>query len=106
MDKEWVKLMFDSKYGVTQEYTLVYTYKIDFSTLTEVDGINSSEASVYSRGSYVYINGLEGNDYTICALDGRVVKSGVVSDSVLAIGLEPGVYVVRAGGVSAMVVVR
>ncbi len=106
MDKEWVKLMFDSKYGVTQEYTLVYTYKIDFSTLTEVDGINSSEASVYSRGSYVYINGLEGNDYTICALDGRVVKSGVVSDSVLAIGLEPGVYVVRAGSVSAKVVVR
>lgn len=106
MDQVWLTLMLDCKFADSPEYAALYTYSIDFTSETGVYTLDSSEGRIRANGSYLYLDNLQGESYTICTLDGKTVKAGMVNDSSLAIGLDAGIYVVRAADLTAKVAIK
>lgn len=102
--KKWVEVYLDSEYEKADTYTLIYSYGYNYSTGAEV--VDAEGQSIVARGRYVCFNGLSGQPYHVFTTDGKVVRSGEVTDGQTAVGLERGTYVVRCGEKSAKIVIR
>ena len=94
----------DSEYEKADTYTLIYSYGYNYSTGAE--GVDAEGQSIVARGRYVCFNGLSGQPYHVFTTDGKVVRSGEVTDGQMAVGLERGTYVVRCSEKSAKIVIR
>jgi len=105
-DKGWVELYLDSTHEDSDSYVVIYSYGYDWKKGSGVTDIESGEASITVNGHYVYFNGLEGNSFTIHSADGKLVKSGKITDKQTAIALQTGVYVANCGKKTVKVMVR
>lgn len=72
---------------------------------TAVDSVDGA-ARIFTAPGLIILEGMEGSRYTVASADGRIVARGTAATGRLAISVDPGVYVVKAGSSTASVIVR
>lgn len=104
LGNQWCELYLDSEYNAPDTYTMVYSYSIDITTGIGIPA--SQNGTIRALKGSVTFDGLQDAPYSICTLDGRIVKSGIVESNQHCVALAPGAYVIRAAGNTAKVIVR
>lgn len=66
----------------------------------------TADSAITAGKNTIVVRGFEGQDVTIATLDGKKVASGVANSKEATFSVTPGIYVVKAGGTSAKVVVK
>lgn len=105
MNKDWVNIYVDSRHPKDGTFMIIYGYDFD-SVMTGVDGVQTADGAISASGSYVYFNNLAGENYAVYTLDGKLVKAGTIDCAQLAVGLDAGVYVAKAGSKTLKVIVK
>ena len=103
MGRKWMNLYIDGILTSDDCYLMLSGYSIgNFSGLESPAG---SASAITAADGTVRLCGFNGQPYVIVMTDGRTVASGIANE-LTAVPLSPGLYIVKAAGTSARVLIR
>lgn len=105
LGQKWVQVYFEMNFVFFDDY--VALSRVNVSSSTGVESIAAgSKGYVTSAPGHVVIRGFEGSDYTVYALDGRIVARGGSNGAETTVAADSGIYIVSVGGERVKLIVR
>lgn len=105
-DKPWIQLALDTYLPGYYSYVLLGGYKFGYFDPSGTTEISAPGNAIFGGKGEVVVLGHEGEEITVCAMDGRVIASVRSASAEEILPATPGIYTVVCGESSAKVIVR
>lgn len=103
---DWVQVYIMTEYQTWADLFLMTKCNVTSVTADGVLSVVAPSSLIRGQKGEVVVKGLEGADVTISTLTGAKVAGGKITSNEAAYSVAPGIYVVKAGNVTAKVIVK